>query len=212
VLAVALTLLVIAACLLVDFSQLGQRQLLGISGDAWFILALAVPVVHQIYVWITWRSQLCYAALTDLLGKRAFVLYQVVFVILLLSRPITLLMLTIVDHDSLTIPIPIRLILCSVLGIPAAYAMYSVVRFFGMSRAAGKDHFDESYRNMPLVTEGIFRYTSNGMYLVVFLGVWAIAIAGASWATLVAAGFSHAYIWVHFYCTERPDMQLIYGD
>ena len=22
---------------------------------------------------------------------------------------------------------------------------------------------------------------------------------------------SHAYIWVHYFCTERPDMRLIYG-
>ena len=34
--------------------------------------------------------------------------------------------------------------------------------------------------------------------------------AGASWAALVVAFFSHAYIWVHYLCTERPDMRLIY--
>jgi len=28
---------------------------------------------------------------------------------------------------------------------------------------------------------------------------------------LAAALFQHAYIWVHYYCTEEPDMQLIYG-
>ena len=28
---------------------------------------------------------------------------------------------------------------------------------------------------------------------------------------LVVALFSHAYIWVHYFCTDRPDMKLIYG-
>ena len=30
-------------------------------------------------------------------------------------------------------------------------------------------------------------------------------------AALVVAMFSHLYIWVHYICTERPDMRLIYG-
>jgi len=33
------------------------------------------------------------------------------------------------------------------------------------------------------------------------------------WATaaLVLAAFCHAYIWVHYFCTEKPDMKRIYG-
>ena len=49
------------------------------------------------------------------------------------------------------------------------------------------------------------------MYWFAFLTLWVIAVAGASWAGLVVAAFSHAYIWVHYFCTERPDMKLIYG-
>jgi len=30
-------------------------------------------------------------------------------------------------------------------------------------------------------------------------------------AALAAALFQHACIWVHYYCTEKPDMELIYG-
>jgi RimJ/RimL family protein N-acetyltransferase len=41
------------------------------------------------------------------------------------------------------------------------------------------------------------------------LTLWIIAIAAASWSPLVVAGFSHAYIWVHYFCTEQPDMQVI---
>jgi hypothetical protein len=203
--------LLVGACLLVDFDQLSERQMLGISAQAWFVIALVVPIVHQVYVWLAWRSQLCYGTVTNWFGRRAFVIYQTVFMVLLLARPVSLTMLAIADHDSLALSVPIRIAVCTILGLPAAYGMYSVVRYFGMARAAGKDHFDESYRSKNLVKKGIFKYTSNAMYAVVFLGVWAIAIAGASWSALVAAGFSHAYIWVHYYCTERPDMKVIYG-
>ncbi|WP_298855301.1 methyltransferase [uncultured Ruegeria sp.] len=80
-----------------------------------------------------------------------------------------------------------------------------------MSRAAGGEHFDESYRGMPLVKDGIFRYTDNGMYVYAFLLFWAIAIGFDSAAALVVAAFSHAYIWVHYYATEKPDMDYLYG-
>ena len=29
---------------------------------------------------------------------------------------------------------------------------------------------------------------------------------------LVAALFQHAYIWVHYVCTEQPDMARLYGE
>ena len=38
-----------------------------------------------------------------------------------------------------------------------------------------------------------------------------IAVAAAAWAALVVAMFSHAYIWVHYFCTERPELRVIYG-
>ena len=84
------------------------------------------------------------------------------------------------------------------------------MRYFGLARAAGADHFDPSYRKMPFVTGGIFKYTSNGMYVYAFLLFWAIGIGCNSSAALVVAAFSHAYIWVHFYATEKPDMDHLY--
>ena len=80
-----------------------------------------------------------------------------------------------------------------------------------LERAAGADHFDRRYRDMPLVKEGIFRFTSNGMYHFGFLLSWAIAIGFDSRAGLLAAVFSHLYIWVHFHATEKPDMKFLYA-
>ena len=89
--------------------------------------------------------------------------------------------------------------------------MYSVKRYFGLPRAAGADHFDAKYRNLPLVKKGIFRFTDNGMYLYAFLLFWAIAIGFDSIVALIVTAFSHVYIWVHFYATEKPDMEYLYG-
>jgi hypothetical protein len=42
-------------------------------------------------------------------------------------------------------------------------------------------------------------------------GAWAIALLTRSQAALAAALFQHAYIWVHWYCTEQPDGVVLYG-
>ena len=65
---------------------------------------------------------------------------------------------------------------------------------------------------MPLVTRGAFAWTPNAMYTFGFLGLWAIALFARSHAGLVAALFQHAYIWVHYVCTEQPDMARLYGE
>jgi hypothetical protein len=139
------------------------------------------------------------------------VIYQVVFFLLFSARPVSLILLAIADHGSFELMIPARVVICVVLGLPAVYTAYSVARDFGMGRASGADHFDASYGKLPLVNGGIFRFTNNAMYTYAFLFFWIIAIAGASSAALVVAFFSHAYIWVHYFCTERPDMEVIYG-
>ena len=41
------------------------------------------------------------------------------------------------------------------------------------------------------------------MYTLGFLGLWSIA--------LVAALFQSAYIWIHYLCTEEPDMKVLFG-
>ena len=50
------------------------------------------------------------------------------------------------------------------------------------------------------------------MYVFGFLVLWSIALFLRSEPALIAALFNHAYIWVHYYFTERPDMNIIYRD
>jgi Phospholipid methyltransferase len=193
-------------------------SLLMLAWVAWWLLgepfpgaywsAIAVPVAHQVFVWLTWRLELRSGATGKTIGFRA---YLVVFFVLLIGRPVAIVALAWLDRASLGLPMLPRVIAALVLVLPAIYALYSVKRYFGFLRAAGADHFDPRYRDMPLVEDGIFRFTNNGMYGYAFLLFWAIAVGFDSLAALVAAAFSHAYIWVHFLATEKPDMNYLYG-
>jgi phospholipid methyltransferase len=183
-------------------------RLLGEPFPAAYWSAISVPVAHQVFVWLTWRLELRSGATGKTIGFRA---YLVVFFVLLIGRPVAIVALAWLDRASLGLPMLPRVIAALVLVLPAIYALYSVKRYFGFLRAAGADHFDPRYRDMPLVEDGIFRFTNNGMYGYAFLLFWAIAVGFDSLAALVAAAFSHAYIWVHFLATEKPDMNYLYG-
>jgi len=158
-------------------------------------------------VWLAWRLELRSSATSEVIGFRG---YLVCFFLLFGGRFISLLALAWLDRGSLEFKLLPRVIVTTLLTLLGVYAMYSVKRYFGMARAAGADHFDPRYRDMPPVREGIFRFTSNGMYLYAFLLFWAIAVAFDSTAALTVAAFSHAYIWVHLYATEKPDMDFLY--
>ena len=173
-----------------------------------FWCSIGIPVVHQIYVWLSWRLELKHKTISKSIGLRGFV---AVFFLFFMGRFGSILALAYLDRGSLGFSDTTTIILTIVLAFPGLYALYSVRRYFGLTRAAGADHFEEEYRNMPLVKEGIFRFTKNGMYLYAFLLFWAIAIGFNSIAALIVVAFSHAYIWVHFYATEKPDMLFLYG-
>ena len=49
------------------------------------------------------------------------------------------------------------------------------------------------------------------MYTFGFLILWILGLVCLSQAALMAALFNHLYIWVHYYCTELPDIYAIYG-
>ena len=64
------TLLVLLRAIIDDAMLKGEW--LGLSSAAWFIIAVAVPVAHQIYVWLFWRIELYGQRLTRSLGRAAF--------------------------------------------------------------------------------------------------------------------------------------------
>jgi hypothetical protein len=47
-------------------------QLWGIGTQTWLWVAIAVPVIHQIFVWLFWRLELHYGLITRWLGQSGF--------------------------------------------------------------------------------------------------------------------------------------------
>jgi hypothetical protein len=186
-------------------------SLWGISTQAWLWIAIAVPVIHQLFVWLFWRLELHHGLITRWFGESGFSIYKIGFTILFVARPISILLLGISNYDTLACSPVLMYSAAVLLLIPGVYTMYSVVYYFGMDRAYGIDHFDPSYRDKPFVKQGMFKYTDNAMYKFGFLILWSIALFTLSKAALLAAAFNHLYIWVHFYFTELPDIQHFYG-
>jgi hypothetical protein len=190
---------------------LGDGSWRGVPDTSWFWLGIALPVVHQFLAVLVWRSQLGWGTFTRLFAEKDLLVWGVLFMPLLVARPLSVVAVAMANRGSLALAPPIAFALGAVLLMPALYTFYSVARYFGIARALGGDHFRTRYREMPLVTEGAFGWTGHAMYALGFLVLWAIALFAGSHAALVVALFQHAYIWVHFYCTEKPDMELIYG-
>ncbi len=187
-------------------------QLWGISTFYWFIIAIAAPILHQIYVLVCWRLELHYKSLTKTFGGKAFPLYKAGFSILFASRLISIILLAISNQQTADISPLFSYILSAALLIPAIYLFYSVKKYFGMDRAYGLDHFNpEKVKSMPFVDKGIFRFTSNAMYTFGFFLLWIPGVLWQSEAALFAALFNHLYIWVHYYFTELVDIREIYG-
>ncbi len=186
-------------------------QFWGISTRLWFYLAIGTPVMHQVYVWLCWRTQLHYSLITRLFGRQGFIYYGVIFAVLLVLRLCSITGLALASRDSLPVNHLIPNILALALAVPVIYLFYSVARYFGFRRALGIDHFDQSYRHKPLVTKGIYRISGNAMYAFGLLILWIPGLLTASSPALLVALFSHIYIWIHYYTLEKPDMIRIYG-
>jgi len=189
---------------------LGDGQWLGRSDTVWFAAAIWVAVAHQVLVLVVWRTQLVFGALTRVCGKNDMLVWGILFLPLLLGRGLLVGALGVADSGSLGLPRGLGPLLGTMCLVPALYTFHSVQRYFGIPRALGGDHFRESYRRMPLVLGGAFRWSPNAMYAFGFLALWSIAFFADSRAAVVAALFQHAYIWVHMYCTEGPDIRLLH--
>jgi len=139
------------------------------------------------------------------------VAYAVGFSILFVSRLLSMLSLSVSNRHSYEISPLIATIVSFLLLLPSLYLFYSVRKYFGLRRAFGIVHFDSSYAAVAFVRRGIFRFSSNAMYVFGSLILWIPGVLLGSRAGLLAAFFNHAYIWVHYSCTELPDIRRICG-
>ena len=181
---------------------------IGISSSGWFMFAMSIPLIHQAYVWICWRSELCWKSISNTIGFKGYI---ILFFILMISR-LSAIVLCFVDYGSLYAPGWFAWILSIILFIPGAFTMYSVKKYFGFLRAAGADHFDPKYRDMTFERRGIFKWTPNAMYTFAIGIPFSFAIATGSQSMFIVAIYTYISIWLHYFCTEKEDFKIIYGN
>ena len=166
-------------------------------------MAIAIPIFHQVYVWIIWRLELYNNTFTSRYGlRRAFKIYTVGFSLLFVCRLIFIIILAISNQGSLSINPLYTYLIAAFITPVVIYLFYSVIRYFTIERAYGIDHFDKTYNEL-YVKGGIFRYTDNGMYVYGLLILYLPGLLLLSKAALIVALFNYVYIWVHYYCTSR---------
>lgn len=184
---------------------------LGLNGSTWFWIAIAIPIIHQVYVLIIWRLELYHNTFTKRYGlTKAFYLYAVGFTILFVSRLIFITILGATDQNSLKIDPYLSYLIAAIIFPLVVYLGYSVKKYFTIERAYGIDHFDKNY-NEPFEKNGIFKYTNNGMYIFGLMALYLPGLILLSESAIIVALFQHTYIWIHYYFTECPDMKKIYG-
>ena len=210
--AALLALLVAVSYALAAPKLCASNTWLGLTVQGWFWLNVMVVIAHQVIVWLVFRGELGWGVLTRIFGRWDLTFWGLVFMPFLVARPVLIVCLAVADSGSLMLPRWLCLTFGAALLAPTLFTLWSVVRYFGIPRALGGDHFRLRYRRMPMVRAGAFAWTPNAMYLIAFLGLWSIALLARSHVALVVALFQHAYIWVHYFCTEEPDMRLMYGD
>jgi protein-S-isoprenylcysteine O-methyltransferase Ste14 len=202
-------LMTVGACSLLSEPE-NAKPLLGLTVIGWAKLSIALALIHQFIVAFVFRLQLHKNLMTRLFGEHDMQIWRVIFLPLLAARPITLILIGWADATPITDMRIGELVLGAALLAPAIWGMHSTLVHFTLPRALGGDHFRDEFLAMPMVTKGVFKYTDNGMYGVVFLGLWGIALLFGSWNALIIALFQQSYIWVHMYCTEAPDLRRMF--
>ncbi len=207
-----LALLLTLGWCLTQFPSLTQGSYWGMPTGFWFWVAISIPILHQLYVWLIWRLELYLNMFTKRYGcDRTFKLYAVGFSLLFVSRLLTIIVLALSNQDTLKLEPLLSYLIAILITPPVIYLFYSVRKYFTIERAYGIDHFDKAY-TAPFVKQGIFKYVDNSMYVFGLMILYLPGLLTLSEAALLVALFNHLYIWVHYFFTERPDMVEIYGE
>lgn len=207
---IALAVIIIIVIFLTRWPGTYEGSLWGLDTSFWLWLSIGIVIFHQLYVWVVWRLELHLGSITRWLGRKAFTIWSVLFMILFILRFLVIFLLGYVNRGTWNIIPILGWVFTVIILIPAIYTLYSIERYFSFKRALGIDHFDPAYRKLNLVRQGIFKFIPNAMYVFGIMVAWIPALVFGSKAALISAFFNHSYIWVHYYTVELPDMKRIY--
>ena len=191
-----------------DGLQNNTNTFINLGAFGWFIIAMTIPLIHQAYVWVCWRSELCWKSISSTIGFKGYV---IIFFVLIISR-LSAIVLCFVDYGSLYAPGWFAWSLAVIIFIPGIYTMYSVKKYFGFLRAAGADHFDPKYKDLPFERRGIFKWSPNAMYTFAIGIPFSFAVATGSQSMFIVAVYTYISIWLHYFCTEKEDFKIIYSN
>jgi hypothetical protein len=200
-----------AAGLIVIFLPLYYLALVLNTDPAWTLLAFLAAFIHQGFVALTWRAELLENHVTRIFGRAGFYIYVAIFFILFVGRLAVAVGASLDSPRSLPLPAAFWWAAAGIALFFFTWTIYSVIRYFGITRAAGGDHFFVKYRSMPFVHAGIHRYTPNAMYNFGTFGFLLPGLIFRSDIGLAVGLFNYLAVWLHYWATELPDMEHIYG-
>ncbi len=189
----------------------GEEEILGLTARNWILFSWIFAGLFHAWILLFWRLELYYGVVSGAMGSFGFLLFRGGFIILGGSALLPLLPISRLTAGSSGLDPFLSLLLILITTPLILWGLYSVVFYFGLTRAFGADHFDPSYRSGTLEKRGIFRYIPNSMYTVVLLLLYHPALFFHSEAGLWTALAHHLFVWIHYFCTEKPDMRVIYG-
>ena len=189
----------------------GQNRVAGLSTSQWIWFSWIFAGIFQFWVAFFWRRELYGGRISAHLGKAGFLFFRIGFVVFGLARLLPVVPIALTSRHSASIPewIAVPFLL---LTIPLSlWGLYCATFYFGLTRASGADHFLPGYRGANLEKRGIYKYIPNAMYTVVLLALYPPGLIWQSAPALVVAAAHHAFVWTHYFCTEKPDLEQIYG-
>ncbi len=189
----------------------GHRKIWGLSAREMVLLSWIFAALHQGWIVFFWRTELYLGKISAWFGRGGFLIFRIGFVIFASCRLLLLIPISLATAQTASIPRGVSVALIVVTTPFILWGLYSVFVYFGATRAFGADHFDPAYSDSTLEKRGIFKYIPNSMYTVVLLLIYHPGLFWHSWPGLIAAAAHHALVWVHYFCTEKPDMKEIYG-
>ncbi len=189
-----------------------ESSIRGLSTFSWILISWIFAGLHQAWIVFFWRMELYTGKISRWLGKSGFLIFRIGFIVFSLIRLFPVIPVSLSTANTMSIP-PYVTIPIIVISIPfILWGLYSVIFYFSVTRAFGADHFDPSYRKGTLEKRGIFKYIPNSMYTIILLMLYHPGLLLQSPLGLITAAAHHAFVWVHYFCTEKPDMKVIYGD
>lgn len=195
--------------LLVHAADGVEAELWGLRASSWLALSWICAGLHQGWTAVFWRLAL--HGSSAWVRERGFLPFRIGFVAFASVRMLALIPIALATPNTFEVPRALSFGLVVVTTPPILWGLWSVFRWFGITRTFGADHFDPEYRGGQLEQRGIFKYVSNPMYAVILLAIYHPALLVHSRLGLVAAAAHHAFVWTHYLCTERPDLREIYG-